>query len=135
MTRRVIPNDAQFAELWAGPLTTAQIGAIYGVSGCSISQAACRYDLPSRGKGWRTDKSQAPAAVQAAVEDASDPLLARVERARARGDLPAPEFWSPDRDRAVIGAGGRYREIDRLAVRWGVAAQRIVARWHRLRAA
>ena len=130
MAGPMIPNDAAFRALWASDASREQIGAIYGVGVNAVTVAARRAGLPHRSRSRRYVRSAA------AVAD-TDPVMrmqARVDKARAFGDLAGAAFWTAERDRAVIRAAGRWAAMDALARRWGVTPAYVVARWHRLRA-
>jgi len=57
----IITDKASFAVLWAGPMTCAQIGELYGVSGPGVSDAAKRFGLPSRSHRRGQSQKRVPA--------------------------------------------------------------------------
>lgn len=54
--RRIDYDDLR--RRWDGPMTTTELGNLYGVSSSSISSAAKKMDLPPRRRGWRPDRGE-----------------------------------------------------------------------------
>ena len=112
---------------------TKEIAEIYGVQSPAVNRAAVRFGLGRRAPAQRrarTGCDGAGAAFDCAVDDreeAAPELVVPV--------CPGGAHWSPDRDREIVVAGGRYAAIGALAAQWGVASRLILARWHVLRAA
>lgn len=121
----MIPNDKVFAAQWASGLSCAEIGRLYGCSAATVSAAAARYGLPERGARGQSVQGHGMRVV--AGGRAVEPVRP-IGRA-----VPDHDFWTEYRDLKVCKTGGVYAEINALADRWGVTANTVLARWHRLR--
>ena len=137
----LIPDDDKFPALWDGLLTVAQIGAFYGVSAKVVSAKACRDGLPPREKfreaarqkarARRAPKNDRPADRQNA--DPAEAQLNRLARAREKGRITTPPFWTFERDSVIVLSAGSYETLNTLAKRWSVPMARVMARWHIVR--
>jgi len=123
----MIPDDSRFREFWTGGIPVAKIASEYGVSRHTVYSAARRYGMPLRDAKGRVIRHRR-AALVAAVQTCRDHRADRVA-----GPRPT-DFWTPDRDARLLASGGGYAAISALAVEWGVASTKVMARWHLLRA-
>ncbi|KZX99913.1 MULTISPECIES: hypothetical protein [unclassified Sulfitobacter] len=108
---RVIQIDRdEFAALWAGQKPTRQIASELRCTERAVLRLADYFELGSR------DIRAAAKAVE---------LTPRT--------VPGASFWTHERDELIRASGGRYSAIADLSKELGIAAPKIMARWHRLR--
>ncbi len=102
----------------------------FGVQPPAIYEARKRFGLPSRKGGRRLPK----VVVTGRDRSEAEAVIERLADRRAAGEIPVPPDWPLERDLAVLGTGGRYAEIRRLSWEFGMSFQRVLARWHVVRA-
>lgn len=157
-----IKNKQQFARLWNANTATELMAEIFDCHKSRIYHYAKTHDLrPRDPKGkvieipkgkfqelWQSDYSIADIAAQLRCRaDTVDRLAEyfalgpRPERKGTGSDqgkltnISGAAFWTPERDKQVRAAAGRYQAVAELAAELGVATTKVIARWHRLRVA
>jgi hypothetical protein len=130
----IIPDSKEFRQMWADGLTARVIAAHFDVPQATVSRMAIRYSLPHRDlrslKRHRDDTEVRVAAQKKSAQARLDKMIRR----RGEGKILTTNFWTYDRDLAVFQSGGAYGAVNKLAKEWGVNSNRIMARWHVLRA-
>lgn len=124
-----IEDVGKLREMWGRGVSVEQIALHFGCSEPAVRHARKKLGLPQR--------PRVPSRIEAEIAVTRfdpGPILARVEKARSEGRIATPPFWTWDRDRAVIEAGGRWQKVALLAARWRMTSAQIIARWHVLRA-
>ena len=123
-----------FAKMWNRGVPAIDIARRFGVARVTVYDARRRFGLPARARGWKPKAGANSSASKDAGREAQNAALERLVRKRAAGEIPVPPGWTPDRDLAVLMSGGRYSELQRLAELFDIPMQRVVARWHIVRA-
>lgn len=120
----------ELKRLWDEGCKLKAIAAQFGVSEGAVSMAAKRAGLAPRPRGRRSSEDILPGdEIPDRAEGKDD--LAEVKCRRA----PASVRFDRQQDREIFATGGKYRRIERLARRYGVASGIVLARWHVLRSA
>lgn len=125
--RRPIDREVM-APLWDAGLTLEEIAEKLGVGPMSVSRAAKRYGFSARPGGRKpvsVPGSEAGQTLARSAPPSSAPPRLRKGGATAGRDTALE---------AAIAAAKGYRDLARIAERFGVSSQRVLSLWHRRRA-
>lgn len=124
-----------FRLLWLDGYGNGPLADYFGVSVGAAGRFALSLGL-HRGKGGRTKPGPIPKDALQALSDTSAQDQVRLDRlawVRVCGQIPMPDFWTFERDLAVVAVKGAYAELSALATEWEQPMQRLIGRWHVLR--
>lgn len=124
-----LPDCDKFREMWASGKSVGDIAAAFDCGSSIVWSNAKKYGYPKRGRL----AEPAPKPVKA-MKVVSFPPKTAAAPIKAQPPL-ATDFWTTDRDAAVIATTGKYAKVAALADRWGIPSQRIMTRWQKLRVA
>ncbi len=126
--KRVIEDTSAFRAMWHSDMQTREIAAHYGVRPPAVCRAAKRFGLTSRMRGGDWSPGSGAARDRGAQDDQQS------EKCLSVPETPPHPFFTVNHDARILQTGGCWRALDALAGEWGQPVQRILARFHRLRA-